>query len=307
MTYSHIDDLLNGIQDRICRSGKPVTVAVAGAHEGHVFSAVERAWRDGIITPIVTGKEETIRALMTSHSIKGDEMVVIPAETDEEAAALAVEQVKQGNAEVLMKGLMNTSTLFRAVLDKETGLPREGLISHFVLAEIEGYHKLVAYTDVGINISPDLEQKKGILRNAVSAMQRYGVEKPKVAVLAAVETINPKMPETVDGNDLKEMAKNGEFGDCYVEGPISFDLALDKEAAAVKQFDSPVAGDADILLVPSVVTGNIMAKALKTFAGLKSVAIALGAAVPIVVTSRATSADSKYRSIIAAAGIVRGA
>ena len=305
MEYAHIDDLLKSISDHIIKSCSPVRVAVAAAHEEHVIEAVVKAWQEGIVSPILVGRTDDILSFLSSVHVGENALPIVYAETDEDAAQLSVNLVKQGQAEFLMKGLMNTSTLLHAVLKKGTGLPHSETVSHFVLAEITGYHKLVAYTDVGINIQPNLDQKKNILLNAVSVMRHYGVEKPKVAVLSAVELVNSKMSETVDGHALKEMCAAGELGNCYVEGPISFDLALDQEAASVKHFNSPVAGDADILLVPNVVSGNIMAKAIKTFAGLKSIALALGASVPIVVTSRATSVDSKYRSIVAAAGIVR--
>ena len=205
----------------------------------------------------------------------------------------------------IMKGILNTANMLRAVVNREHGLTNGSLVSHFTLAEISGYHKLIAYTDVGIVISPTFEQKTDILNNALNTMRTWGYENPKAAILTAVETINPKMPETQDAAELKKMALEGKFGNCIVEGPISFDLTFNSEIAQIKGFKSPVVGNADILLVPSVVTGNIMAKTIMTFAKMKSLALALGALAPMVITSRGTTIEGKYRSIIAAAGAVK--
>ena len=184
-----------------------------------------------------------------------------------------------------MKGKIQTSDLLRAVVNKEKGLRTGSVMSHLVIHELPTYHKLLAVTDGGMMMYPNVDEKKQIIENAVNTLIAMGYDEPKVAVLAAVETVNPKMPESVDAGILKEMNQRGEIKNCMVEGPISYDLTMSKESAEIKGFNSPVTGDADILIVPNITAGNILGKALVYSAGAKMAGFIVGAKVPIVLTS----------------------
>ncbi|MBP2651655.1 MAG: phosphate butyryltransferase [Firmicutes bacterium] len=200
-----------------------------------------------------------------------------------------------------MKGKIQTADLLKAVVNKEKGLRTGSVMSHVVLHEIPTYHKLLVITDGGMMMYPNLAEKKQIIENAVNSLLSLGYDKPKVAVLAAVENVNPKMPEAVDAGLLKEMNQKGEIKNCIVEGPISYDLAMSKDAAKIKGYESPVTEDADILMVPNITVGNIMGKALVYSAGAKIAGFIVGAKVPIVLTSRGSSAEEKYLSLVLSA------
>ena len=281
-------------------------LAVVAAAEENTLEAVIRAARDHIVEPVLIGDKEKISDLLRKmgESIPDDHLVDLT--DDREAAQYAVDLVKAGKADIIMKGLIHTSHLFKTIVNKETGLPNNGIISHFAMLEIPSYHKLLFVSDVGIVVNPTLPQKVSILNNAVDMLHRLGYENPNVAVLTAVEEVNLRMPETADALALKEMNQRGEISGCTVEGPISMDVAFNKKIADIKGFSSPVVGEVDFALVPSVVAGNLMVKAIKSFLPIKTVALALGASVPLVVTSRASSADNKYQSIAVAAASVRG-
>ena len=204
-----------------------------------------------------------------------------------------------------MKGKLQTATLLSAVVNKETGIRTGKLMSHLTLLEIPGYHKLLAVSDGGMVISPDLKNKKDILCNSVEALHSLGVDCPKTAVLCAVETVNSKMPETEDAKALKDASINGEFPNCSIEGPISFDLTVSKESADIKGYSSPVTGDADLIIVPSMATGNIMCKSLIYMANATMAGCILGAKVPIVLTSRGSSEKEKLLSIALCAALTK--
>lgn len=225
----------------------------------------------------------------------------ISAGGEEEAAQKAVDVVRAGEATCIMKGLLETKTIMRAVLKKENGLRGENILSAVSLLEIPGYHKLLLTTDPGLNLYPDVDEKQQIIENAAALMRRLGVEVPKVAVLAAVEVLNPKMPATVDAAELKARNQDGRLTGCLVDGPLSFDIAMSAEAARIKKLDSPVAGDPDILVYPNIDVGNIAGKALVYAGGAKSAAIMVGARVPIINTSRSLSVDGKCWAIALAA------
>ena len=233
------------------------------------------------------------------HSISDGD--IIPAETDEEAARLAVQLVREGKADFLQKGLMQTSTILKAVVNKETGIGLGRPMSHTALLEIPGYHKLLGVADGGMIPAPDLEAKKAILHNAVELFRRRGYDRPMVSAVCAAETVSPKIIETVDAAALKEAAQAGDFGPCYVEGPISLDLALDKSSAEIKGYESPVCGETDILLVPTMAAGNMTVKSLLTFAGARMVGVVTGAKCPIALNSRSASFEEKYNSLLACA------
>jgi len=213
-----------------------------------------------------------------------------------EAARLAVELVKNGTVDFIIKGCLDTSVLLKAVVNREEGLGTGRLMSHIAFNEVRTYHKLLITTDGGMNLYPDVNQKQQIIENAVEVLKKLGYDKPKVACLAAVEKVNPKMPETVDAMELKKRNQEGVLKDCVVEGPISFDLAFDKNAAMHKNYESPVAGDADVLLVPNIAVGNVLGKSLVHAAGGRMAGLVVGARCPIIITSRSSTAEEKFLS-----------
>lgn len=279
----------------------PKTVAVACAHDPHTLEAVLRAADEGILRYVLIGHKAGILLIgkELGHTISG--AAVIEAATDEEAARIAVELVRKGQADFLQKGLMQTSVILKAVVNKETGIGQGRPMSHTALLEIPGYHKLLGVTDGGMIPSPDLETKKAIVRNAVDMFHQLGYEKPLVSAVCAAETVSPKIVETVDAAALKAAALAGELGSCYVEGPISLDLATNRESARIKGYESPVSGETDIMLVPNITAGNIMVKALIEFARTKMVGVVTGAKCPIALNSRSASFEEKYNSLLTCA------
>jgi len=276
-------------------------VVVAAAQDEHSLEAVAEVARDGLVAPVLVGDREAISPLIEKLGlpVKADDLHHEP--DVEKAARLAVELVRRGRGDFLMKGLLETSQLLKAVVDKEHGLGRGRLMSHVAYQKIPQYHKMLITTDGGMVVYPTLEQKKEILENAVDMLLAMGYDRPKVAVLAGVEKVNPKMPETVDADALKAMNLAGEIKNCLVEGPISMDLALVKAKAVIKKYASEVAGEADILLMPNLCTGNCVGKAFTEMAGAKMAGLIMGARAPIVVTSRGSSAEEKYLSLVLAA------
>lgn len=279
----------------------PKTVAVACAHDAHTLEAVFHAAGEGILRYVLVGRKDDILRIggELGHKIAPDD--IIHAETDQEAALLAVSLVREGKADFLQKGLMQTATILKAVVNKETGIGLGRPMSHTALLEIPGYPKLLGVADGGMIPAPDLEAKKAIVHNAVELFRKLGYKRPLVSAVCAAETVSPKITETVDAAALKEAAQDGEFGSCYVEGPISLDLAMDRESAAIKGYESPVCGETDILLVPSMAAGNMMVKSLLEFAGAKMVGLVTGAKCPIALNSRSASFEEKYNSLLACA------
>lgn len=295
---------INCFQDLVTEAkamSKKTVVAVVEAHDDHTLESIIQAVGDGIIEPILIGNEAKIKEILSSH---GADVAKYPIEnTDGLAASLAkaVELINAGKATAIMKGKLETGDFMKAIVTKENGLLTGGKLSLIGFYEMERYHKLVAVSDMGLNTYPDLEGKKLIIENAVKMLNALGMERPKVAVLAAVEKVNPKMPETVDADALKTMCANGEIKNCIVEGPISLDLATDPNSAAIKGYESPVSGDADLLIVPDICAGNILVKALTGLAGAQTAGTVLGAKVPVILTSRSAEASDKYYSIALAA------
>lgn len=277
----------------------PKTVAVACAHDAHTLEAVLRAADEGILRYALVGRKGDILRIgrELGHTISDGD--AFPAETDEEAAKLAVSLVREGRADFLQKGLMQTATILKAVVNKETGIGLGRPMSHTALLEIPGYHKLLGVADGGMIPAPDLAAKKAIVHNAAELFRQLGYERPLISAVCAAETVSPKIIETVDAAALKEAALAGAFGSCYVEGPISLDLALDKASAKIKGYESPVCGETDILLVPSMAAGNMMVKGLLIFAGAKMVGVVTGAKCPIALNSRSASFEEKYNSLLA--------
>lgn len=299
MELKSIDQLV----DIIRKSASKKRMAVAAAADEHTLDAVVMAQKEGLIVPQLFGDAKKIEKILLQLDAGIADYEIYDVQDDIEAAKQAVFSVNNGKSDLLMKGMMQTGEIMSAVIDKENGLLKEGdTISLFTMSEMFYYHKLIVMTDSGIVRNPTLEQKAGIIKNAVGVLKAYGYTQPKVAAVCAVEIVNPKMPETLDAVKLTEMSKSGELADCIVEGPLSMDVALSKEAAIHKGMESLVAGDPDILLWPSVLVGNVAIKTAGCFGGIKkTVAFAVGARVPIVLTSRGTNVEGKYLAILAAA------
>ncbi|MCK5820867.1 MAG: phosphate butyryltransferase, partial [Bacteroidales bacterium] len=217
------------------------------------------------------------------------------------AVEQAVRLVHEGGAQILMKGASSTSILLKAVLNKEWGLRKGSLLSHLSVFELSRYHKLLGITDVAINIAPGVNEKMEIIKNAVGFMQSIGISKPKVALIAAVEKVYNSMPATIEAAEIVRRYQADELVNCLVDGPFALDIAISSESALHKGVQSPVAGDADLLLMPQIESGNILYKSLSLFSDSKIAAVVLGASAPIVLTSRADSEESKLNSIMLAA------
>lgn len=296
--------MITSIQQLIqnAKSGPTKKIAVVCAHDAEVLLSLNRAVTEKLVSPILVGKKSEINALMTKLGLTF-ETEIIDCATDEQCAEIAVKKVSSGEAHMLMKGLISTGGFLKAVLNKEWGLRRGGLLSHVTVFESEGYDRLFLLTDVAMNIAPNLAQKKMIIENAVDVAHKMGIKQPKVAQVCAVETVNPSMPCTVEAAELTKMCERGEIKDCLVGGPFGLDNAISIEAAQHKKIIHPVAGHADILMMPDIESGNVFYKALSFLCQTKMAAIITGARAPIVLTSRADTDETKYFSIALAAAI----
>lgn len=301
MEYKSFDDLIKKVQNLDSKK----KVAVVSAQDEHTLEAVFKAKKDNIVEPILIGNKKKIIEILSGLHESVLEESIINVESDSEAAEKAVELINENKADFIMKGKIQTADLLRAVVNKENGLRTGKVMSHIVIHEIPTYHKLLAVTDGGMMMYPSLDEKKQILENAVSTFLALGYENPKVAVLAAVETVNPKMQESVDADMLKKLNIKGEIKNCIVEGPISYDLTMSKESASIKGFVSPVTGEADIIVVPNITVGNILGKSLVYSAGAKMAGFIVGAKVPIVLTSRGSTSEEKYLSLALSASAVK--
>ena len=276
-------------------------IVLCCAHDEHSLDAVYEAFKEGIVEPVFVGKTDEIKAICKEHGFDFGDVAIYEESDDIEAAKKAVELIREGKGDFLMKGRMQTADLLRQVVNKETGLQVGKIMSHVGLFQVPNYHKVVVRTDGGMLLQPDLEQKKKIIENAVDVLHALGYEDPKVAVMCGAEVLNKKAQESVDAAALKEMNRNGEITGCTVEGPISYDIALSKEIAEFKKFDSPVAGEADAMLMPSMAAGNMVGKSWTVSSSGMMAGIIVGAKVPIVLTSRGSSAEEKFYSIVLAA------
>lgn len=281
----------------------PRQAVVAAAHDEHTLEAVFSARRDRLITPILVGEKEKIFSIARAMGETLEDEQVIEAHGEQDCAQKAVALIREGQGDLLIKGMLQTGVMLKAVVSRESGICNSKVMSHVAVLDVPAYHKLLFITDGGMVVAPNLEQKKHILKNAVEFCRFLGYDDPKAAALCAVETVTPSMPETADAAALKEAWKQGTFGPCQVEGPISLDLATDREAARIKGYHSPVAGDADILLVPAIAVGNVLGKALYGLAGGEMAGVVLGASVPITVNSRGATAQEKYWSILICAAM----
>ncbi|MDM5372041.1 MULTISPECIES: phosphate butyryltransferase [Bacillus cereus group] len=280
-------------------AGQPKkTVAVAVAEDHEVIEAVAKAIKLQLAQFRLYGNQEKIMGMLQEHGLQTSEHVeVIAAMSSAEAAELSVKAVRNGEADVLMKGNIPTANILKAVLNKEWGLRKGSVLSHVAAFEVQNYDRLIFVTDAAMNIAPDVTQKAAIIQNTVEVARAIGIDLPKVAPIAAVEVVNPAMQATIDAAMLTQMNRRGQIKDCIVDGPLALDNAVSQIAAEHKGIVSDVAGKADILLVPTIEAGNVLYKSLVYFADAKVGAMIAGAKAPIVLTSRADSAETKVYSL----------
>jgi len=293
--------MLNRLQDlkKLIKDGDSKTLVVPCAHDLHCLEAVLKAKDEGLFDCILIGDVALIKDYI--KQLNSDETkITFIAEKDEVLAAKkAVSLVKEGKASFILKGLLQTASLLKEVVNKETGIGK-GMMSHCALLELENYNRLLGVSDGGMIPHPDLEAKKEIIKNASYLFKALGYEKINVAALCASENVSPKILESVEAKELKEMSLKGDLGEVYVEGPISLDLALDMESSKIKGYESPVCGETDLLLFPSMAAANIMVKSLQQFAKAQMAGVILGAQCPIALTSRSASFEEKYYSLLLA-------
>ncbi len=281
----------------LAKNRGPKTISVAVAQDIEVLLAVKKANDLKIADAILVGDKEKIVEIAEEINLDINKFEIIDTKDVVEASRKAVELVSLGKAHIVMKGLVDTSIILKAVLDEQIGLRTGKVLSHVAVFDIEAYDKLLLVTDAAMNIAPDLNQKKDIIENAAFVAHSIDIDNPKVAVVCAKEKVNPKMPATVDAQKLEELNKSGEIKGCIVGGPFALDNAISKEAAKHKGIDHPVAGDADIILAPNIESGNILYKSLAFLTKSKNAGIIVGAKAPVVLTSRADSDEAKLNSI----------
>ena len=286
------DDLIES-----ARKIGPKTMAVAVAQDQDVLVAVYNAYKYGIVNPVLVGKKDEIESIADKSGIDLAGFDIVDVADKTEACRKAVEMVATGKAALPMKGFVDTSIILKAVLDKEIGLMRGRLLSHVGVLAVPGYDRLFIQSDAAMNIAPNLNEKVDIINNAVEVAHALGNDMPKVAVLCAVEKVNPKMPATVDAQELAKMNEQGIISGCIVAGPLALDNAVSPEAARHKGINNPVAGNADVLITPDIEAGNVLNKAMEYFGKAEKAGGIMGARTPIVLTSRASSDRSKLNSI----------
>lgn len=281
----------------LAKGKKIKTLTIAASADLGVLEAVSKAKGMGLINAVLVGNKELIEEISKDNNIDISGMEIIDEKDDIKAALTAVSLVREKKADFLMKGMLKTSDILKAVLNKETGIKGKGLLSHVMLYEIPNYHKLLSLTDGGMVPYPTLTDKVAIINNAVSLAHAIGIKEPKVAPICAVEVVNEGMQATMDAAVLSQMNRRGQIKGCIIDGPLALDNAVSKAAAEHKGIKSLVAGEADILLVPNIESGNFLGKSLTYFANAKNAGVVLGALCPIVLVSRADSMDSKLYSI----------
>ncbi len=273
-------------------------VAVAAAEDDHVLEAVHNARLEGMIHPILFGNEAKIKAVCLEIGIDASKLEIHHADSNALASELAVKAVREGRADILMKGLVDTATILRAVLNKEWGLRTGKLLSHILVFDAPNkFERLFCMSDGAMNIEPDLKAKIEIVQNAVAVSSALGLEKPKVAMLAAVEVVNPEMSTAVDDAIISKMGDRGQIKGATIDGPLALDNAVSPQAAEIKGIISPVAGHADVLIVDNIDVGNVFYKTLVYFSNSNVAGIIMGASAPMILTSRADSGETKFNSI----------
>ena len=288
---------LSNLIDKAKGAQKKKIVVVEG-HDIPVLEAIKEALSYGIIEPILVGNSEKIEKSLKELGIPLNSVEILNAHTPEEAAKNGISLVSKKMGDIVMKGLISTDTFLKAILNKEWGLRTNSILSHVALFEIPSYHKLLLITDAAMNIAPDINQKIHITKNAVNFMKNIVDNKPKVAFLTHNEKVKPGVQASEDAAMLSTMAKRGQLGDILADGPLALDNIISKEAAEHKGIKSEVAGDADIIICPEIMSGNALYKSLTYFAKAKAAALIAGAKAPVVLTSRADSAETKLYSIV---------
>jgi phosphate butyryltransferase len=300
MILKHLSELKQLLVDKPARR-----LALAAAQDHNSLTSVLMAARDGFIEPILVGDRESIQKIAAENNLDLTGVRVVHEPDTEMAVEIAVRMVRSNQADILMKGKVGTSSLLKGVLNKEWGLRSGALLSHFAIFEVEAYHKLIAVSDVAMNIAPNLQDKISIVNNSVACLNKLGIEMPKVAVLGAVEMVSENMQATLDAALLSKMNQRDQIRHCIIDGPLAFDNAISLESAIHKGIRSDVAGDTDLLIMPDIEVGNVLYKSLVFFAHAGVAAVILGATAPIVLTSRSDSDQAKYYSIVLAAAISR--
>lgn len=286
------EDIVKYAQEYANTNG-PKKIAVAVAQDEDVLKALKSAVKENICKPVLVGDKEKIIEISNEINFDLNNIEIIDEKDGTQACKKAVSLVSSGQAHIVMKGLIDTSIILKAVLDKEIGLRTGNVLSHAAVFSVNTYHKFFIVTDAAMSIAPNADEKRQIVENAVELSKALGAEVPKVAVICAKEKVNPKMQATLDAQELVDMKING----CIVEGPYALDNAISKEASDLKGIKGEVAGDADILLMPNIEAGNVLYKALTYLASADNAGIILGAKAPIVLTSRADSDKAKLNSI----------
>lgn len=300
MVLKNLNDL-----KRLVEGGPRRKLVLAAAQDQHSLGAIIKAWKDNIIEPILVGDKEEIESICQSNNYDIAGIRIVHEPDIEKSVETAVKMISGKQGDILMKGKIGSATLLRCVLNKEWGLRTGNLLSHFALFEVETYKKVIAVTDVAMNIAPSLHDKIAIVNNSVACLNRLGYKMPKVAVLGAVEMVNENMQATLDAALLSKMNQREQIKNCIIDGPLAFDNAVSLESSQLKGIKSEVAGDTDLLLMPDIEVGNVLYKSLVFFAKAKVASIILGAMVPIVLTSRSDSEQAKLDSILLAAAACR--
>jgi phosphate butyryltransferase len=292
MTLNSLEDIVS----RASRHGKK-RIVVAVAQDEDVLRAIRSAKKAGMVEPLLVGDREAIKKAAELAGLELSGLEILHEPDKQNACIRAVGLVNKGNADILMKGLVSTGILVKAILNKESGLLKGSLLSHLAFFETPHYHKILCVTDAALNISPDLSEKAAIIANAVSVYHTLGISLPRVAVLAPLETVNPKIESTLHAALLTAMQKRNQITGCLIDGPLALDNAVSNDAARHKGLVSEVAGEADILLTPDLNAGNMLYKSLNFLGGAVAAAVVAGASVPVVLTSRADQDRSKFLSI----------
>jgi phosphate butyryltransferase len=279
----------------------PVPVAVAAAHDPEVLRAVDQAHRDGMIVATLVGDWPAIEAYAAQVDADLTGVNVLHEPDPQRAARQVVELARNGQASVVVKGQVKTSDLLGVALNRHVGIRGQGILSHVGIFELPGMDRLIYLSDSGVVVYPDVYQKLEIINNVVRVAHLFGVEEPRVAILAASETVHPRIQASIDALALSRMAEQGWVAGAVVDGPLGLDLAISPRAAEMEGSDSPIAGMADVLIVPNVEAGNIVAKGLQYFAHARMAGLVVGARAPIIISSRADSAETRYLSLAMAA------
>lgn len=282
---------------------KRARCAVVAAEDANTIAAVIRAYHECLISPILIGDSELIGEMLAEYCCEKNNIRIIHETDHKKACQIALDLANKQEADCIMKGLVHTKEFMHTILKRENNLRTGNLVSMLSIRELPHYHKLIAFTDAGICMNPTLDEKRQIIENAVKALIAMGYEQPKVGVLASVEVVNPKMQDSVEAAELKRMNQEGIIKDCLIEGPISYDVAINKEAAEIKGFHSPVAGDADLLVFPDLTCANCTTKAITQTCRIPVGSLILGTKVPVILSSRASMTETKYMCIALAAAM----